>query len=144
MCVIIRYLSLRSDKYQIIIDFKSVGGYFLSVFIQIYGRIVIDSLLRSQYYSFAENQDKIKRYCTIFVFLGHMQQGGSPTPFDRNMGTKMAAKSVEWMVNQLKMHTKEDGTVCAKSPDTAVMMGIVRRQYRFSPLLELKKETDFE
>jgi 6-phosphofructokinase 1 len=25
--------------------------------------------------------------------LGHMQQGGSPSPFDRNLGTKMAAKA---------------------------------------------------
>merc|ERR1712241_1152629 len=25
--------------------------------------------------------------------LGHMQQGGKPSPFDRNMGTKMAAKA---------------------------------------------------
>ncbi|XP_046673393.1 ATP-dependent 6-phosphofructokinase isoform X3 [Homalodisca vitripennis] len=76
--------------------------------------------------------------------LGHMQQGGSPTPFDRNMGTKQAAKTVEWMIEQLKKYTKEDGTVFADSPDTAVMMGVVRRQYRFTPLLELKKETNFE
>lgn len=76
--------------------------------------------------------------------LGHMQQGGSPTPFDRNMGTKQAAKTVEWMIEQLKKYTREDGTVFADSPDTAVMMGVVRRQYRFTPLLELKKETNFE
>ena len=25
--------------------------------------------------------------------LGHMQQGGSPSPYDRNLGTKMAAKA---------------------------------------------------
>ena len=32
--------------------------------------------------------------------LGHMQQGGSPSPFDRNLGTKMAAKAFkyEWIV----------------------------------------------
>jgi 6-phosphofructokinase 1 len=25
--------------------------------------------------------------------LGHMQQGGTPSPFDRNLGTNMASKS---------------------------------------------------
>ena len=27
--------------------------------------------------------------------LGHMQQGGTPSPFDRNLGTKLAAKSAK-------------------------------------------------
>ncbi|XP_034252696.1 ATP-dependent 6-phosphofructokinase isoform X2 [Thrips palmi] len=76
--------------------------------------------------------------------LGHMQQGGSPTPFDRNMGTKMAAKSVEWMVGQLKQHCREDGSINVSSPDSAVMMGIVRRQYKFTPLQDLKAGTNFE
>lgn len=76
--------------------------------------------------------------------LGHMQQGGSPTPFDRNMGTKQAAKTVEWMVEQLKKYTREDGSVFADTPESAVLMGVVRRQYRFSPLVDLKKETNFE
>jgi len=77
-------------------------------------------------------------------FSGHMQQGGSPTPFDRNMGTKMAAKAVEWMIQKLKDNVQPDGTVTATAPDTAVMLGVVRRQYRYTPLTELKKETDFE
>ena len=32
-----------------------------------------------------------------------MQQGGRPTPFDRNMGTKTAAKSLNWLVQQLNV-----------------------------------------
>lgn len=27
--------------------------------------------------------------------LGHMQQGGTPSPFDRNLGTKLAMKSTK-------------------------------------------------
>uniref|UniRef100_A0A240PMF4 ATP-dependent 6-phosphofructokinase n=1 Tax=Anopheles atroparvus TaxID=41427 RepID=A0A240PMF4_ANOAO len=76
--------------------------------------------------------------------LGHMQQGGSPTPFDRNMGTKMAAKCVEWLVEQLKANTKPDGTIEAKTPETACLLGLVRRQYKFTPLKELIGETNFE
>ncbi|XP_048508113.1 ATP-dependent 6-phosphofructokinase isoform X4 [Athalia rosae] len=76
--------------------------------------------------------------------IGHMQQGGSPTPFDRNLGTKMGSKAVEWFTEQLKKHTAADGTVNAVAPDTAVMLGIVRRQYRYTPFTELKDITDFE
>lgn len=73
-----------------------------------------------------------------------MQQGGSPTPFDRNMGTKMASKAVNWMINCLKNCVGEDGKIKAEGDDTAVLLGIVRRQYRFTPILELKDQTDFE
>ncbi|XP_057365855.1 ATP-dependent 6-phosphofructokinase-like isoform X4 [Daphnia carinata] len=76
--------------------------------------------------------------------LGHMQQGGSPTPFDRNMGTKLAAKAVEWMVEQLTQATQPDGTVCANKPDSAVMLGIVKRYYAYTPVQELKAQTDFK
>lgn len=34
--------------------------------------------------------------------LGHMQQGGVPTPFDRNLGLKLAAKSLNFMINVLE------------------------------------------
>lgn len=83
-------------------------------------------------------------FSTRMNVLGHMQQGGSPTPFDRNMGTKMAAKCVEWLVEQLKANTQPDGSICAKSPDTACLLGLVRRQYKFSPLKDLIAETNFE
>ncbi|XP_039280155.1 ATP-dependent 6-phosphofructokinase [Nilaparvata lugens] len=76
--------------------------------------------------------------------LGHMQQGGSPSPFDRNMGTKMAAKCVEWMFDQLKLFTRADGHVFADTPDSAVLLGVKRRAYTLTPLGELKKETNFD
>lgn len=73
-----------------------------------------------------------------------MQQGGSPTPFDRNLGTKMGAKAVEWFSDQLKKCTSPDGETLTSDPDSAVMLGIVRRQYRFTPFKELIEVTDFE
>lgn len=76
--------------------------------------------------------------------LGHTQQGGSPTPFDRNMGTKMAAKCVEWMIDQLKKNQQPDGSIKATTPDSACLLGLVRRQYRFTPLKELIGETNFD
>ena len=59
--------------------------------------------------------------------LGHMQQGGWPSPFDRYMGiflnwtillfcflirnvaTKMAAKTVSWLIDQLNTCAARDG-----------------------------------
>jgi 6-phosphofructokinase 1 len=67
-----------------------------------------------------------------------MQQGGSPSPFDRNMGTKMAAKTVNWFGNQLMNETSFN------TPQSSVMLGMVRRQYQFTPVQELKLYTDFE
>ncbi|SPP74455.1 blast:6-phosphofructokinase [Drosophila guanche] len=76
--------------------------------------------------------------------LGHMQQGGSPTPFDRNMGTKMAAKCVDWLADQIKANINANGEVTCKAPDTATLLGIVSRQYRFTPLVDLIGETNFD
>ncbi|XP_076262866.1 ATP-dependent 6-phosphofructokinase isoform X2 [Rhynchophorus ferrugineus] len=76
--------------------------------------------------------------------LGHMQQGGSPTPFDRNLGTKMAAKAVDWMVCQLKNNTDHDGKISCTDPNTACLLGIVKRQYKCSSLQSLKDQTNFE
>lgn len=76
--------------------------------------------------------------------LGHMQQGGSPSPYDRNFSTKLAAKAAAWLIEQLSAHTAHDGSVNCESPDTAVLLGLVRRQYKFSPLVQLKQETDFK
>ncbi|KAK0159412.1 hypothetical protein PV328_010290 [Microctonus aethiopoides] len=76
--------------------------------------------------------------------IGHMQQGGSPTPFDRNLGTKMGAKAVEWFSAQLRKFADANGKVMATTPDTVVMLGIVKRQYRYTPITELHEATDYE
>ncbi|XP_068967200.1 ATP-dependent 6-phosphofructokinase isoform X6 [Bombus flavifrons] len=76
--------------------------------------------------------------------IGHMQQGGSPTPFDRNLGTKMGSKAVEWFTEQLKKYSNDGSKITAMDADSAVMIGIVRRQYRFTPFTELIEVTDFE
>ncbi|XP_054163832.1 ATP-dependent 6-phosphofructokinase-like isoform X2 [Oppia nitens] len=83
-------------------------------------------------------------FSTRHNILGHMQQGGSPTPYDRNFGTKMAAKAADWLHAQLKLHTQPDCSVVCSTPDTAVLLGLVRRQYRFTPCQTLKLETDFK
>ncbi|XP_032994493.1 ATP-dependent 6-phosphofructokinase, muscle type isoform X2 [Lacerta agilis] len=75
--------------------------------------------------------------------LGHMQQGGSPTPFDRNFGTKMGAKAVAWMSGKIKECSRH-GRIFANSPDSACLLGMRRRALVFQPVSELKEQTDFE
>lgn len=64
------------------------------------------------------NENANQNYTTDFIFrlyseegknifttrqniLGHMQQGGSPSPFDRNFGTKMASKAANFLIEAL-------------------------------------------
>ncbi|XP_010123965.1 PREDICTED: ATP-dependent 6-phosphofructokinase, platelet type isoform X2 [Chlamydotis macqueenii] len=74
--------------------------------------------------------------------LGHMQQGGAPSPFDRNFGTKMSAKAVQWISKKLK-ETYRKGKVFANTDDSVCLLGIRRRNLVFQPVAELKNETDF-
>ncbi|CAL8277556.1 unnamed protein product [Boreogadus saida] len=106
------------------------------------------------------NENSNANYTTDFIFslyseegkgvfdcrknvLGHMQQGGTPTPFDRNFGTKMGAKSVLWLTEKLKTCTRH-GRIYANTPDSACLLGMRKRALYFQPLAELKEETDFE
>ncbi|XP_058601518.1 ATP-dependent 6-phosphofructokinase, platelet type isoform X3 [Onychostoma macrolepis] len=74
--------------------------------------------------------------------LGHMQQGGAPSPFDRNFGTKIAAKAMQWISKKLKEFYRE-GRVFANSEDSACLLGMRRRALVFQPVVQLKDETDF-
>ncbi|XP_016120280.1 ATP-dependent 6-phosphofructokinase, muscle type-like, partial [Sinocyclocheilus grahami] len=58
--------------------------------------------------------------------LGHMQQGGTPTPFDRNFATKMGAKAVLWLTEKLK-ECYRHGRIFANTPDSACVLGMRKR-----------------
>ena len=106
------------------------------------------------------NEEGAGKFTVRQNVLGHMQQGGYPSPFDRNVGTKMAAKTVNWLIEQLTHCAARDGeydghtgyvqhlhvlgTVHAEDPSTATLLGMRTRAYRFQPVQELKQETDFQ
>lgn len=74
--------------------------------------------------------------------LGHMQQGGAPSPFDRNFGTKISAKAMEWISAKLKgSHGTGKKFV---SDDSICVLGIQKRDLLFKPVAELRNATDFE
>ncbi|XP_028625728.1 ATP-dependent 6-phosphofructokinase, platelet type isoform X3 [Grammomys surdaster] len=74
--------------------------------------------------------------------LGHMQQGGAPSPFDRNFGTKISAKAMEWITAKLK--GSQGAGKKFVGDDSICVLGICKRDLLFQPVAELKKETDFE
>ncbi|KAJ0022654.1 hypothetical protein NQD34_014788 [Periophthalmus magnuspinnatus] len=74
--------------------------------------------------------------------LGHMQQGGAPSPFDRNFGTKISAKAMQWITNKLQ-ETFRQGRVFANTEDSCCLLGMRRRALVFQPVVELKDVTDF-
>ncbi|NXU10788.1 PFKAP protein, partial [Pardalotus punctatus] len=74
--------------------------------------------------------------------LGHMQQGGAPSPFDRNFGTKISAKAMQWISRKLQ-ETYRKGKVFANTDDSVCLLGMRRRNLVFQPVAELKNETDF-
>ncbi|XP_020501040.1 ATP-dependent 6-phosphofructokinase, platelet type isoform X1 [Labrus bergylta] len=74
--------------------------------------------------------------------LGHMQQGGAPSPFDRNFGTKISAKAMQWVTKKLT-ETFRQGRVFANTEDTCCLLGMRRRALVFQPVVQLKESTDF-
>ncbi|XP_029462331.1 ATP-dependent 6-phosphofructokinase, liver type isoform X2 [Rhinatrema bivittatum] len=75
--------------------------------------------------------------------LGHLQQGGAPTPFDRNYGTKLGLKAVQWITDKLHESYRKSH-VFANSADSACVIGLKKKTVAFSPVTELKMVTDFE
>ncbi|XP_060944166.1 ATP-dependent 6-phosphofructokinase, liver type [Limanda limanda] len=80
--------------------------------------------------------------CRVNV-LGHLQQGGAPSPFDRNFGTKLGVRVIQWISERLTENFR-NGRVFTNSPDTACVLGLHRKVIKFSPVAELKAVTDFE
>uniref|UniRef100_A0A8B9KP36 6-phosphofructokinase type B n=1 Tax=Astyanax mexicanus TaxID=7994 RepID=A0A8B9KP36_ASTMX len=86
------------------------------------------------------NEKSHKHYTTDFIYnlysaegkgvfdcrvnvLGHLQQGGAPSPFDRNFGTKLGVRAVQCFV---------------------VLLAGISKALTYCPVTEVKKQTDFE
>jgi 6-phosphofructokinase 1 len=59
------------------------------------------------------------------AILGHVQQGGDPSPFDRIQATRLASESVKYLIEQ----------ALSDAPESA-MIGLRRGKVRFTPLCE--------
>ncbi|XP_067634261.1 ATP-dependent 6-phosphofructokinase-like isoform X2 [Eurosta solidaginis] len=75
--------------------------------------------------------------------LGHMQQGGYPSPFDRCTATKMGISCADFIREEMKKCLQPDGTMLATTKESACMLGIMGPKCKFTPVEDLSKETDF-
>ena len=67
------------------------------------------------------------------AILGHQQQGGNPTPFDRILATRLAKRCVERLIDEV-----EGGT------DATLAIGIADGKVEFSELEALRRQVDSE
>ncbi|MCS7222437.1 MAG: 6-phosphofructokinase [Anaerolineae bacterium] len=65
--------------------------------------------------------------------LGHLQQGGNPSPFDRILATRLAVKCVDFLEEQAGL--SEPGAAC---------IGLVGGEIRFTDLEEIPRLMDWE
>uniref|UniRef100_A0A915I601 6-phosphofructokinase n=1 Tax=Romanomermis culicivorax TaxID=13658 RepID=A0A915I601_ROMCU len=69
--------------------------------------------------------------------LGHHQQGGTPSPFDRIHGIKLAVRAIEWLVPICNASMTGDDVVYTTKPDTVCVIGLLQRQIAFTPVADL-------
>jgi 6-phosphofructokinase 1 len=67
------------------------------------------------------------------VVLGQTQQGGAPSPFDRILGTRLAAHAVDWLSHQID--TRKTG---------GVVIGLYQGKVRVLPLRDAEELADWE
>ncbi|MGQ9786932.1 MAG: 6-phosphofructokinase, partial [Anaerolineae bacterium] len=65
------------------------------------------------------------------AILGHLQQGGNPSPFDRILATRLAARCIEYLAEQGEA-----------APPIAVFIGLEGGQIRFHSLEDMPKMID--
>lgn len=65
--------------------------------------------------------------------LGHLQQGGNPSPFDRIQATRLATRSIDYLINQL-----------TNSNNESAFIGLQSREIKIHNLLDFPRMVDFE
>ena len=68
------------------------------------------------------------------AILGHLQQGGDPSPFDRILATRMACESVEFLI----------GEAGAGPTGAAAFIGLREGKLTITPFEELPRLMDLE
>lgn len=82
-------------------------------------------------------------FSTRMNLIGHIQQGWSPSPFDRKLAVRFAMKGLEWMMQQVEKYGR-NGRVKTDATDTVVLIGLCNGHYKITPINELKDKADIE
>ncbi|XP_037950421.1 ATP-dependent 6-phosphofructokinase-like [Teleopsis dalmanni] len=81
--------------------------------------------------------------CRLNV-LGHNQEGGSPSPFDRYYAAVIASKCYQWLVDQLEGNADCSNENQCDTCRSASLIGMISERYKFTPLVDLFDQADFE
>jgi 6-phosphofructokinase 1 len=68
--------------------------------------------------------------------LGHMQQGGDPTPLDRIMAARMAGEAIAFMERECRFQTNDDAA--------AVCLGLAAEEITLTPFYDIARIFDSE
>ncbi|KAJ2238479.1 6-phosphofructokinase, alpha subunit [Coemansia sp. RSA 1722] len=93
--------------------------------------------------------------------LGHLQQGGTPSPLDRCRANTMAVDAINWLQTKCwdamdipnedgfrlpagQLKRKYFPPVYASTSDTVAVLGVIGSEMRFTPIVDLVANTDFD
>lgn len=85
------------------------------------------------------NQMDFSVRCNV---LGHLLQGGAPSPLDRVRGSRLGAGAVKYLIRQMSRRTK-DGMVRTMEDDSVCVIGIRNTHECATPIKDLIPMTDF-
>lgn len=105
-----------------------------------YSTETIAAIMRS------ESQDKFDCRTTV---LGHLQQGGTPSPLDRIRATRLAVDCIDWLQSAvIEARDKDPSTtypsIYTTKKEHACVIGIQGAQVLFSPVEDLLSLTDLK
>ncbi|KAJ3116750.1 6-phosphofructokinase, alpha subunit [Phlyctochytrium bullatum] len=109
-----------------------------------YSTDTISSILRAEGKGFFDSRTSV---------LGHLQQGGVPSPLDRIRASRLAVNCVDWLEGAFRDSIAENAKLPANETlgrepgytskeEHACVIGIQGARVVFSPVAELVKETD--
>eukprot|EP00055_Hartaetosiga_balthica_P011268 m.50616 g.50616 ORF g.50616 m.50616 type:complete len:867 (+) comp7522_c0_seq2:130-2730(+) len=82
-------------------------------------------------------------YSSRSVILGHLQQGGSPSPLDRIRAARLAASAVQYLLKHMSENwDPEKKTVRTQTFKSASVIGIFGRDVSATPFKRLEKHID--
>ncbi|KAI8820236.1 phosphofructokinase-domain-containing protein [Fimicolochytrium jonesii] len=119
------------------------------------GRVIIRSEMASSTYT-TDVISKILRtegsglFDSRTAVLGHLQQGGVPSPLDRIRATRLAVNCITWLehaafdarAENSDNHIPGTSEIYTRSPKTSCIIGIVGADIAFTPVLESLAHAD--
>ncbi len=97
---------LSADVARMVASFRSGRRFHLAIRSERASAGYTTEVMRQLFAEEAQGEFDVRQ-----MVLGHLQQGGNPTPFDRVHATRLAAYCIDWLSEQLVTHRSEWGFV---------------------------------